>query len=103
MTLLPVGGCGGHACDGPTETFFIDVDLTNTDLVVMGISAEDVEYLDCAYLCEDVYQKDRGWHVEESWYCDYDLDPPAFDTAESVEDAVVGHLTCTGNGMDCRG
>lgn len=103
IASVPASGCEGHGCEGPTETFFIDVDLTNADLATMGISAEDAEHLDCEYLCGDVYRKDRGWHVEETRYCDHDLDPPTFDTADALEDAVVGHLTCTGEGMDCSG
>ncbi|MCE7891346.1 MAG: hypothetical protein DYH12_16885, partial [Sorangiineae bacterium PRO1] len=102
----PLQGCAStFGCDPPREDFYLDLDLTNADLERMWISAEEAESIGCHELCERAYQKERGWEGTDIHSCTYDLDPPVIDTAEAAEDEVVGHVTCTGEGIEyyCMG
>lgn len=102
----PLQGCPStFGCDPPREEFYLDLDLTNADLEQMWISADEVDSIGCYDLCEQAYQKVRGWEGTEVDSCTHDLDPPAIDTAEAAEDEVVGHVTCTGEGIEyyCMG
>lgn len=102
--VAPLPGCGGSdTCDQQTETFFIDVALTQGELAEVGFQEVDERYYGCADLCEIYYRATRDGYVDEIRSCDYDLDVPAFDTADSGEDAAVGHLSCTGIGVSCYG